>query len=133
MKFLAGLAIVLAVGNPATAQIHVYEPTPRARVVAPAKPSTLKPLDCKTMAASYREPWMQQVCEKTNYDFGTLYAKAYGMPRPSSEVVALPAHGSASAKTYGVACMGQLAMRRLKNGWEQLRDSSGNYLRCRDL
>ncbi len=133
MKLLIALAVLLLMSDPASAQIHVSKPIPRSRVVVPAKASTLKPLDCKAMAANYREPWMQQICEKSSYDFGTLYAKTYGMPRPSKEVVALPAHGSAAAKTYGIACMGQLAMRRLKNGWEQLRDSEGNYLRCRDL
>jgi hypothetical protein len=29
--------------------------------------------------------------------------------------------------------MGQLAKRRLNNGWEQLRHRKGNYLRFQDL
>ena len=133
MKLSISLAMLLVLAVPASAQVRVSKPTPRSAVVAPTKASTLKPLDCKAMRSNYREPWMQQICEKSNYDFGTLYAKTYGMPRPSKEVVALPAHGTVAAKTHGIACMGQLAMRRLNNGWEQLRDGEGNYLRCRDL
>jgi hypothetical protein len=77
---------------------------------------------------------IRDFCEAIDYDLGAGYsARAFGTPRPSREVVPLPAHGTSEARKYGVACVGQLAMRRLANGWEQLRDRDGNYLRCRDL
>ncbi|PWB29867.1 hypothetical protein DCO49_00430 [Stenotrophomonas sp. SPM] len=43
----------------------------------------------------------------------------------------LPAYGSAEPKRLGAACMGGTAMRRLSNGWEQLRNAKGEWLRCR--
>jgi len=82
MKLSISLAMLLVLAVPASAQVRVSKPTPRSAVVAPTKASTLKPLDCKAMRSNYREPWMQQICEKSNYDFGTLYAKTYGvLPR----------------------------------------------------
>ncbi len=117
----------------ATAQIHVtkqkYPDPPRPRVPQGHSP---KQMDCKAMTRT--DPRMLHFCEQLDYDFGVGYAaRAFGAPRPSREVVSLPRHGSAEAKQFGVACLGQLAMRRLDNGWEQLRDREGNYLRCRDL
>jgi hypothetical protein len=133
MRAVAISLLLLGAFAPTHAQLHVTRPKATPRVQVPARARTLPPLDCKAMAAQWREPWMRDVCEKSNYDFGTHYARVYGMPRPSRDVVSLPAHGSPQAKAYGVACIGQLAMRRLPNGWEQLRDREGNYLRCREL
>lgn len=127
--FVACLLLPLA----ATAQIH----TTRQKYADPAKPRSAmahspKQMDCKAITQS--DPRMLQFCEQIDYDLGVGYsARAFGAPRPSLEVVPLPAHGSVEAKRFGVSCMGQLAMRRLENGWEQLRDKDGNYLRCRDL
>lgn len=59
-------------------------------------------------------------------------ARQQGLPVPSTEVVKLPAMGSADAKALGAACVGGTAMRRLSNGWEQLRDGQGHWLRCRE-
>lgn len=125
------LVAVLLCG-PSFAQMHVSkQPTP-ARVNVPAKVSSPKPFDCKAMTRS--APWQLHFCEQLDYDVGSgSTRRLFGMPRPSREVVTLPAHGTSEAKRYGVACMNQLAMRRLDNGWEQLRDRDGNYLRCRDL
>ncbi|HEP1206063.1 TPA: hypothetical protein QEN11_04040 [Stenotrophomonas maltophilia] len=58
-------------------------------------------------------------------------ARRQGIPTPSSEIVRMPAYGSAEAKQFGAACMGGTAMRRLNNGWEQLRNARGEWLRCR--
>lgn len=51
---------------------------------------------------------------------------------PSSEIVRMPAYGSAESKELGAACMDGAAMRRLSNGWEQLRNAKGEWLRCRE-
>ncbi|MBA0279711.1 hypothetical protein D7Y44_00240 [Stenotrophomonas maltophilia] len=58
-------------------------------------------------------------------------ARRQGIPTPSSEIVRVPAYGSEDARKLGAACMGGTAMRRLNNGWEQLRNSKGEWLRCR--
>ena len=134
-RFLTGTLMSLVFGF-AQAQVHATQSRSGPRVQTPMSAKTLTPQDC---AAFARQPhpmgraWLRSVCEDTNFTFGTMYAKQYGMPRPSQSVIGLPAHGSADAKSFGVACMGGLAMRRLQNGWEQLRDRSGNYQRCRDL
>lgn len=125
------LGLVMALS--AQAQIHTtrqkYPDAPKPRAPSGYSP---KQMDCK--AITQKDPHMRSFCEALDYDFGVGYsARAFGTPRPSREVVSLPAHGTAKAREYGVACMGQLAMRRLENGWEQLRDREGNYLRCRDL
>ncbi len=44
----------------------------------------------------------------------------------------MPAYGGAEAKQLGTACMGGIAMRRLNNGWEQLRNAKGEWVRCHD-
>lgn len=134
-RFAAVIVLWLVFGY-AHAQVHATPSRAQPRVQVPTTAKTLTPQDCEAFA---RQPhplgraWLRSVCEDTNFTFGTMYAKQYGMPRPSQSVIGLPAHGSADAKAFGVACMGGLAMRRLQNGWEQLRDRSGNYQRCRDL
>ena len=128
IALVLGLVTVLS----AQAQIHTtkqkYPSAPEPRAPAGYSP---KQMDCK--AITQKDPHMRSFCEAIDYDFGVGYsARAFGTPRPSREVIPLPAHGTPKAAEYGVACMGQLAMRRLANGWEQLRDIEGNYLRCRD-
>lgn len=59
-------------------------------------------------------------------------ARRQGIPTPSSDIVRMPAYGSAEAKELGAACMGGTAMRRLSNDWEQLRNAKGEWLRCRE-
>lgn len=107
-------------------------PVAAASVALPVRPPSLTPVDCKAASAGYPQPWLQQICEQSNYDLSSVYAKAYGMPLPSRRVISLPAYGSAASKRHGVACLGQLAMSRVANGWEQLRDAEGRYQRCRD-
>lgn len=117
--------------SPVSAQIHVSKPALQKRMTVPAKPSVLKPDNCDEIALRRDQPWLRRVCEQSNYASGTHYARTYGMPGPSAAVMDLPAYGTAEAKRSGTACMGQRAMRRLDNGWEQLRDRDGRYLRCR--
>lgn len=113
--------------------VRARAPKPAPRVVVPVKPKQLQPLDCEAYQRAAGVPWARAVCEQTNYDFIDVYARHYGMPKASAEVISIPAHGTGEAKRYGVACMQGLAMKRLPNGWEQLRDRQGNYMRCRDL
>ncbi len=113
--------------------VKAHVPNSPARVVVPARPETLQPLDCVAFQRAANVPWAKAVCERTNYDVINGYAKHYGMPQASAEIISIPAHGTDDAKRYGVACMQGLAMKRLSNGWDQLRDKSGNYMRCRDL
>ncbi len=133
MKF-AIYVLFWLVAVPAGAQtVRAHAPKPAPRVVVPAKPKPLQPIDCAAFARAADVPWARAVCEKTNYDFGRVYSGHLGMPVASREVISIPAHGTPAAKRYGVACMQGLAMKRLSNGWEQLRDREGNYMRCRDL
>lgn len=129
-----GMFVLLALccSSVAAQKVTTYSAPAPKRVSVPSKVGPPKPFDCKAMTRS--APWQLHFCEQLDYDVGSgSTRRLFGMPRPSREVVTLPAHGTPEAKQYGVACMNQLAMRRLDNGWEQLRDRDGNYLRCRDL
>lgn len=78
------------------------------------------------------DPRMRSLCADIERAYIQGEAHRQGLPVPSSELVRLPAYGSAESKELGVACMGGTGMRRLSNGWEQLRDSKGEWLRCRE-
>jgi hypothetical protein len=85
----------------------------------------ITPLNCDKVAFFQRETcWMLEA--KLVQDAPRIY----GRPVPSTEVVRLPAHGTAEAKKLGYACLAGTAMRRLPNGWEQLRNRSHQHLRC---
>lgn len=135
MRIAIGLAALLFVAE-GQAQVRATQPRAKPPIYVASKAKPLTPQDCEAFSHQPHplgRDWLRSVCEDTNFTMGTIYAKGYGMPRPSKAVISLPAHGSADAKTYGLSCMSGLAMRRLKNGWEQLRDRSSNYQRCRDL
>lgn len=104
----------------AAAQIHVSKPKQQAAPTPYHKPAAAVPAECNK---PYRDPWVDVLCQTITR----------GRPQGSASVVQLPAHGTAQAKSTGYACMGGLAMKRLANGWEQLNDNGGNYLRCTDL
>ena len=76
-------------------------------------------------------PIFRKHCEDSDTRTQQALAKLYGRPQPSTAVVELPAHGTPQAKRLGLACVGGTAMRRLSNGWEQLRDEQHRFLRCR--
>ncbi len=100
-----------------------YEPKRAQRYIPGATP-----LDCK----QHLDPRIRLFCNDMERSIVQGTAKRQGMPVPSSEVVALPAMGTADAKALGAACVGGAAMRRLSNGWEQLRNSQGHWVRCRE-
>ncbi|PPT36735.1 hypothetical protein XabCFBP2524_10045 [Xanthomonas axonopodis pv. begoniae] len=60
-------------------------------------------------------------------------AQRHGRPTPSDSIITLPGLGSAEAKQLGCACVGGQAMRRLRNGWEQVSAAAGGWQRCRGL
>lgn len=95
------------------------------------------PYQCENLTVektgSWAAPVLRDFCNKQEAHMGQAFAKILGKPRPSTDVYVLPAYGSAEAKRTGFACISGTAMRRLRNGWEQLRDAQNNWVRCRDL
>lgn len=95
------------------------------------------PFQCERLTIAKTRSWVAPIlrdfCEKQEAHHGQAFAKIQGKPRPSAEVYLLPSYGSAEAKRTGLACVGGTAMRKLPNGWEQLRDRQHNWVRCRDL
>lgn len=87
-----------------------------------------EPLKCQ----QHVDPRIRLYCTDVERSLIQSEARRQGIPTPSSEIVRMPAYGSADAKKLGAACMGGTAMRRLINGWEQLRNSNGEWLRCRE-
>lgn len=98
---------------------------------APAQQDTT-PFQCDDRSV-YTLPWYRAFCETVEFSTLNSGAKIRGQPRPSRKVIDLPAYGSVEGKRTGVVCMGGLGMARLPNGWQQLTDRDGNYLRCQDL
>lgn len=96
----------------------------------PAKASNLgaEPLRCQ----QHLDPRIRLYCAEVERSLIQGEARRQGIPSPSSEIVRIPAYGSADARKLGAACMGGTAMRRLSNGWEQLRNAKGEWLRCRE-
>ncbi|MES2670151.1 MAG: hypothetical protein V4673_06995 [Pseudomonadota bacterium] len=60
-------------------------------------------------------------------------ARSRGRPVPTRAVIRLPAHGTKKAKDWGFACISGAAMRRLPNGWEQMRTRDHQHIRCEDI
>lgn len=89
--------------------------------------SGAKPLNCDQYTLYEKAP-----CEAIEIQATQSHAKTFGQPTPSVNKVSLPAHGSAKAKGSYFVCMGGYATRRLPNGWQQLRNSQHQYIRCRD-
>lgn len=111
--------LLVIVALPSTAQVHVSQSrgeNRRAGYHQPAQPTSKECVD------GNQNPWVAALCS----------SMTRGTPRASNEVVRLPAYGSDASKESGTACIGGLAMRRLPNGWEQVRDSQSNYVPCVD-
>lgn len=109
-----------------------------AALCAPlASANDTTPFQCERLTVAKTRSWaapiLRDFCEKQEASNGQTMAKLLGKPRPSTQVYLLPSYGSAEAKRTGLACVGGTAMRRLANGWEQLRDRQHNWVRCRDL
>lgn len=95
------------------------------------------PFQCERLTiaktGSWVAPILRDFCEKQESQQWPVDGQATRQPRPSTQVYLLPGYGSTEAKRTGLACMGGTAMRKLANGWEQLRDQQHNWGRCRDL
>jgi hypothetical protein len=121
MKGAAVLVLLLGASAAAHAQIHVSKPSPPVPARGPYhRPAAQIPKEC---ADTRGNPWLAAVCSHISR----------GRPQASNERLGIPAYGSAEAKRTGYSCIDGLAMRRLSNGWEQLRDSAGNFYRCTPL
>lgn len=70
-----------------------------------------EPLKCQQHA----DPRIRLYCTDIERSLIQSEARRQGIPTPSSEIVRMPAYGSA-----------------LSNGWEQLRNAKGEWLRCRE-
>jgi hypothetical protein len=116
--FRAAVFLAILSSFPASAQIRVSKPAPPALARGPYhQPAAQIPKECNDTRAN---PWLGAVCSYISR----------GRPQASGQRLSIPAYGSAEAKRTGYSCIDGLAMRRLSNGWEQLRDSSGNFYRC---
>jgi hypothetical protein len=113
---------------------EVHHPLQNFRCVAHCKhvlraadePSDTTPFQCEGMTIAKTRSWVAPIlrdfCEKQEASNGQTMAKLLGKPRPSTQVYLLPSYGSDEAKRTGITCVGGTAMRKLPNGWEQLRD-----------
>lgn len=94
-------------------------------VVLAADPT---PFNCDTVSIH-----MRGTCARIEAQLVQQEARQRGRPVPTKAVLKLPAHGSAKAKEWGFACISGVSMRRLRNGWEQLRTRDHEHIRCEDL
>ena len=92
---------------------------------------TTTPFECEQYR-THPHPGMKGFCEGMEASTLQGEARRAGRPGPSTEVVVLPALGSAAAKAQGMACINGQAMRRLSNGWEQVASAAGGWQRCRE-
>lgn len=133
MDIRSGLLLaLLLLSGPAHAQqlrsATGPQPVPRHTPPIPkANNLGAEPLKCQR----HVDPRIRIYCAEIERSLIQGESRRQGIPTPSSEIVLMPAYGSAEAKQLGMACMGGAAMRRLSNGWEQLRSSKGAWLRCR--
>lgn len=104
-------------------------PTKQALPVRSAQNLGSEPLNCQ----QHDDARMRVYCADIERWYIRSEAHRQGLPTPSNEIVRMPAYGTPEAKRLGAACMGGTAMRRLSNGWEQLRNAKGEWLRCREL
>ena len=92
------------------------------------------PFNCEqikgTPVSALQAATMRKLCRDLEASHVHSFAKLQGKPRPSKTVIRLPAYGSLEGTQFGLVCMGGQSMRRLSNGWEQIRDADGNWQRC---
>jgi hypothetical protein len=95
------------------------------------------PLNCEKVDEQVLLPpqafALRRLCLRLESNALRSTAKSQGRPRPSESIVELPNYGTELSINTGLACMGGQAMRRLPNGWEQLRDETGSWQRCEPM
>lgn len=136
---LGVICLLLASAGVASAQqIHSARgPAPKQIPAAPraahnSMAAGTTPFNCDQYRwPNHPHPGMKPLCDGLEANTLQGESRQAGRPKPSTEVVALPALGTDAAKRSGMACIGGQAMRRLSNGWEQVMSRSGGWLRCR--
>lgn len=86
------------------------------------------PLNCEQQL-----PHVRAICVDLEGQIVQQEARQRGRPVPSRAAIQLPAYGTEKAKEWGFACISGAAMRRLPNGWEQLRTRGHHHIRCKDI
>lgn len=125
-------AALVCAGTSSAQQVHTAAgPQPQPKY-EPKRKQPYNPGATPMKCDQSLDPRFRALCNDIERAHVQGSAKRQGLPVPSSDVVALPAMGSAEAKGLGAACVGGTAMRRLSNGWEQLTDGQGRWLRCRE-
>lgn len=114
----------------ADAQTHSAAGRGSARVHPPLNVTAVPKLDCNKLTQPW-QPWMVEYCREVDFSMQHDLAHAWGRPRPSRNVIEVPALGTSEAKASGVSCSEGRVIRRVGNGWEQALDRERNYLRCR--
>ncbi len=104
-----------------------YIPSTRQPYNSMARDTT--PFNCEQYSA-HPHPGMVRYCQ--DIENMTLRNESHrqGRPAPSDSIIALPGLGTAEAKQLGYACVGGQAMKRLRNGWEQVSAAAGGWQRC---
>ncbi|MCC8537046.1 hypothetical protein ACDH70_12245 [Xanthomonas axonopodis pv. poinsettiicola] len=92
--------------------------------------SDTTPFNCEQYRA-HPHPGMVRYCQGIENMMLRDEARSQGRPAPSDSIIALPGLGTAEAKQLGYACVGGQAMKRLRNGWEQVSAAAGGWQRCR--
>ncbi|WP_349657617.1 hypothetical protein [Xanthomonas sp. 10-10] len=104
---------------------YTYIPPVRQPHNSMARDTT--PFNCE----QYRtRPGMVRYCQSIENVTLLSEAQRQGRPAPSDSIIALPGLGTAEAKQLGYACVGGQAMKRLRNGWEQVSATGGGWQRC---
>ncbi|QBG94297.1 hypothetical protein EYC55_00475 [Xanthomonas oryzae] len=87
------------------------------------------PFNCEQYR-THPHPGMVRYCQGVENMMLRNEAQRQGRPAPSDSIVTLPGLGTAEAKQLGYACVGGQAMKRLRNGWEQVSAAAGGWQRC---
>lgn len=106
---------------------HTYIPPVRQPHNSMARDTT--PFNCEQYR-THPHPGMVRYCQGIENMTLRNEAQRQGRPAPSDSIIALPGLGTAEAKQLGYACVGGQAMKRLRNGWEQVSAAAGGWQRC---
>lgn len=104
-----------------------YIPPTRQPYNSMARDTT--PFNCEQYRA-HPHPGMVCYCQGIENMALRNEARSQGRPAPSDSIIALPGLGTAEAKQLGYTCVGGQAMKRLRNGWEQVSAATGGWQRC---
>ncbi|KPN12079.1 hypothetical protein AN652_02685 [Xanthomonas arboricola pv. pruni] len=106
-----------------------YIPPTRQPYNSMARDTT--PFNCEQYRA-HPHPGMVRYCQGIENMTLRNEARSQGRPAPSDSIILLPGLGTTEAKQLGYTCVAGQAMKRLRNGWEQVSAAAGGWQRCRD-